>query len=597
MKRTTFLITLIMAVAMLGVLGAVLPASAEPPHTPITLPAWPPLNLPQPIGAACSPEAPVAIEANNLQITFQAQQDSYVRQTAPDTNNGTATYLRVGRILMPADAYQTLIQFDISSLPANAVIVTATLEMYTPISSTPGLRAYAALGSWAENTVTWNTKPTYSTDYGSQTVNGLGYHAWNVTALAQQWQAGTRTNNGFLLAQAGTIFGTLDYNSRTNASSRPRLTVIYATQGSPAILPVQADTWINQALPSNNYGNDSGLYVGRVTGNARNTLLKFDTSSLPSSVVVISAALELYSEINLLNAPEAATDIWADAIISTWDEGTVNWNSKPVTQTMGDLPKAYATGWLRWDVTNLVRGWYSGTIPNHGIQLRLDPTGAGGYYFFALPSNSAARLVIAYHTCTAPLTGVSINGATSGVTGTQYTFTPVPVPANPTAPITYTWRVSDLVCGGSHQPLCPTGATLPYTFTTTGTKTITVTAQNCGGATYVDTHQIVISTPPPTCPNPISDVSVIGVSGGLTGTNYTFTATASPINPTTPITFTWQATDQLQQVTSGVLTQTSKTINWSGAGAKTITVTAQNCGGAAQATKAVNIVPAASLPD
>ena len=100
---------------------------------------------------------------------------------------------------------------------------------------------------------------------------------------------------------------------------------------------------------------------------------------------------------------------------------------QPVTQTMGDLPKAYAPGWLRWDVSNIVRGWYSGTIANYGIQLRLDPTGAGNYSFYALPSNSSARLVIAYHTCTAPLTGVSINGATSGVTGTQYTFTPMPV--------------------------------------------------------------------------------------------------------------------------------------------------------------------------
>ncbi|CAG1771628.1 hypothetical protein BAC2_01842, partial [uncultured bacterium] len=379
-----------------------------------------------PTSALCSPEAPVAIDANNLQMTFMAQADAHVRQNSPTVNYSNTTYLRTGRVLAPSDAYQTLIQYDISALPANATIVTATLELYAPVSSTPNLRAYAALGSWSEATVTWNTKPTYSSDYGSQTVNGLGWHKWNVTSLVQQWKAGTRTNYGFLLAQTGLTYGTLDYDSSENASLRiPRLTVIYATQGSPAILPVQADTWINQVLPSNNYGTDSQLYVGRPTGSARNTLLKFDTSSLPSSLVVISASLELYSEINLLNAPEGATDIWADAILSTWDESTVTWNSKPVTQTIGDLPKAYALGWLRWDVSNIVRGWYSGTIANHGIQLRLDPTGTGTYSFYALPANSSARLVIAYHTCTAPLTGVNINGATSGVTGTQYTFTPM----------------------------------------------------------------------------------------------------------------------------------------------------------------------------
>ncbi len=590
-------LALIFAVAFIGVVSVGLNSRAAQ-----ALEADKPIGLPKSIGlmstapsASCGADAPVAINANTLQTTFMAQADAHVRQNAPTVNYSATTYLRTGRILAPSDAYQTLIHYDLSSLPANAVIVTATLELYSPVSSTPNLRAYAALGAWTETGVTWNTKPTYSADYGAQTANGLGWHKWNVTSLVQQWTAGTRTNYGFLLAQAGTTYGTLDYNSRTAASNFPRLTVIYSTQGSPAILPVQADTWINQALPSSNYGSDTQLSVGRVTGNARHTLLKFDTSSLPSSVVVISAALELYSEINLLQ-PDGTTDIWPDAIISTWNENTVNWNTRPVTQAMGDLPKAYAVGWLRWDVTNLVRGWYSGTILNYGIQLRLDPTGTGSYGFYALPANSSARLVIAYHTCTAPLTGVSISGATTGVTGTQYTFTSAPLPANATKPLTYTWRATGLICGGSHQPACPTGATFPFTFTTTGAKTITVTAQNCGGSA-TDTHQITISAPPPSCPNPISDVSVIGVSSGLTGTNYTFTATASPIAPTTPITFTWQASDQAPQTTSGVVTQTSKTYTWNGTGAKTITVTAQNCGGSAQATKAVDIVPAASLPD
>jgi len=588
---------LIFAVAFIGVVSVGLNSRAAQ-----ALEADKPIGLLGPIGlassapsASCGADAPVAINANTLQTTFTAQADAHVRQNAPTVNYSATTYLRTGRILAPSDAYQTLIQYDLSSLPANAVIVTATLELYAPISSTPNLRAYAALGAWTETGVTWNTKPTYSADYGAQTANGLGWHKWNVTSLVQQWQAGTRTNYGFLLAQAGTTYGTLDYNSRTAASNFPRLTVIYTTQGSPAILPVQADTWINQALPSSNYGSDTQLSVGRVTGNARHTLLKFDTSSLPSSLVVISASLELYSAINLLQ-PDGATDIWPDAIISTWNENTVNWNTRPVTQAMGDLPKAYAVDWLRWDVTNIVRGWFSGTILNYGIQLRLDPTGASSYGFYALPANSSARLVIAYHTCTAPLTGVSISGATTGVTGTQYTFTPAPAPANATPPLTYTWRATGLICGGLNQPACPTGATFPFTFTTTGVKTITVTAQNCGGSA-IDTHQITISAPPPSCPNPISDVNVIGVGSGLTGTNYTFTATASPIAPTTPITFTWQASEQAPQTTSGVVTQTSKTYTWNDTGAKTITVTAQNCGGSAQATKAVDIVPAAGLPD
>jgi len=598
MKRTTFLITSIITMALLAVLAIVVPASAEPPQAPVALPILQPLGSAQPIGTVCNPEAPLVVEGNTFETLINTNKDAFVRQTAPTTNYSNTAYLRAGRVLMPSEEYQVLAQFDISSLPANAVILTATLEMYTPVSSTPSLRAYAALGAWSETTVNWNTKPTVSTDYGPQTGTGLGWHKWDVTTLAQQWKVGTLTNNGLLLMQVGTTFGTRDYDSSENASLRiPRLRVVYATQGSPAILPVQADTWINQALPSTNYGSDTLLNVGRNAGNARHALLKFDTSSLPSSLVVISASLELYSQINLLNAPEAANDIYADAVIGPWDETAVTWNSKPVTQTMGDPPSVYSQNWMRWDVTNIVRGWYSGTIANHGIQLRPDSAYPANREFSALPSPNAARLTIAYHTCVAPLSNVAISGATSGVTGTQYTFTARPSPVRPTAPITYTWRISDLVCGGSHQPPCPTGATFPYTFDTVGTKTITLTARNCGGTTFTDTHQIVISAPPPGCPNPVSDVSVIGISQGLTGTNYTFTATASPINSTTPITFTWEATDQPPQTTSGVVTQTTQSYTWNSTSAKTISVTVQNCGGAVQTTKAVDIVPPSALPD
>jgi len=251
------------------------------------------------------------------------------------------------------------------------------------------------------------------------------------------------------------------------------------------------------------------LYVARVSGNARNALVKFDTSSLPSTTVIISAALEVYSEINLANGPDIASQIYADAILSNWNESTVTWASKPVTQSMGDPSKGYEVGWLRFDVSNIARAWFSGTIANEGIQLRLDPAFSSGGQFVALPSSNAARLVVAYHTCKQPLTGIDISGPTQGYTGTTYTFGALPAPASPTTPVTYTWRASDRSCGGSHQPACPTGPQVDYDFDTTGLKTITLTATNYGG-TFVTTHQVNIITPTVACPAPIGSVVVAG---------------------------------------------------------------------------------------
>jgi uncharacterized repeat protein (TIGR01451 family) len=88
-----------------------------------------------------------------------------------------------------------------------------------------------------------------------------------------------------------------------------------------------------------------------------------------------------------------------------------------------------------------------------------------------------------------PLTGVSIDGPTWGVPNTTYTFTATVSPPDASEPIAYVW-----------SPTPDTGQASPlagYTWTTAGTKTISVTAENDGGSA-ADTHIIAIGgTPPP----------------------------------------------------------------------------------------------------
>ena len=595
MKRS-LVISLATAAVLYGVFLATTPGRAEPAAMSVA-----PLTglsaLPE-IVDDCSLDAPAAAEASALKAVLPAAKDSYVRQTAPGSNFGNATLLKSGRSLSPADEYHTLIQFDLSGLPANAVIVTATLELYSPLTTT-GHRVHAVLGAWDELTVTWSSAPAYTSTYIASANSGPGFKRWNVTAIAQQWKTGTLANRGLMIQQGGTVFGIADFVSQEGFPNTPRLTIEYVTQGSPAILPVQADTWINQALPSTNYGNETTVSIGRVSTNARNGLLKFDLSSLPGSTVVISAALEMYYDVNL-SLPEGArgvADVWTDAVLSPWSEMTVTWNTRPVTQAVGDPASGITPGWNRWDVSNLVRHWVSGTILNNGLQLRLDPGATpAAHDLVAQPDAYAARLVVAYHTCNRPLTGIGINGATQGLTGTTYTFAAVPAPTSPTTPVTYTWKVSDRICGVHPFPPCDTGTRADYSFTAIGVKTVTLVAKNCGG-TFTTTHQINIVTPTITCPAPIVNLGVVGPSKGLTGTTYAFTATASPGNATTPITFTWRATDKAAVTTTGSLTQTGRTWSWSALGSKLITVTAENCGGIAEYVLAIDIVPASQMAD
>ncbi|MEJ5309614.1 MAG: PKD domain-containing protein [Anaerolineae bacterium] len=85
------------------------------------------------------------------------------------------------------------------------------------------------------------------------------------------------------------------------------------------------------------------------------------------------------------------------------------------------------------------------------------------------------------------LTDVGIAGPTSGYTGTQYTFTAVITPANASAPITYTWTPAPASGQGD--------ATARYTWPMTGTKTITLAVQNCGGSDTATHHIAIVPCP------------------------------------------------------------------------------------------------------
>jgi uncharacterized repeat protein (TIGR01451 family) len=162
-----------------------------------------------------------------------------------------------------------------------------------------------------------------------------------------------------------------------------------------------------------------------------------------------------------------------------------------------------------------------------------------------------------------PLTNVAIEGVTEGYVDQAYTFVTVITPTDATQPITYTWTPTPT--GGQETD------SVTYTWPTTGTKTITVTAENCDGVMVSDTHTITI-TAQPSC-TPLAAVKVGGLAQGYVDTSYTFNSVITPTDATPPITYTWTPTPDRGQGTGSAI------YAWSTEGTKTITVTAENCDG------------------
>ena len=87
---------------------------------------------------------------------------------------------------------------------------------------------------------------------------------------------------------------------------------------------------------------------------------------------------------------------------------------------------------------------------------------------------------------------------------------------------------------------------------------------------------------------PPSSVVIAGPTAGFVQTGYTFTATVSPITTTLPITYVWQATEQLSMTNTGSLSDTV-TFTWTTSGPQSIIVKAINEGGVASSTHAIAV--------
>jgi hypothetical protein len=185
----------------------------------------------------------------NWSLTYASQQtitlqpgsegkDAGVETFNPLSNYEDLNFFAAGNNPAP-NVLRSYIQFDLSSVPNNAIITDADLKLYHYSSwgsdaFTIGL--YKVTGSWLENTITWNNQPTSSSNaeflrsIPAGSVNYWRY--WDIDDLVQGWLDGSITNRGMLLmdtdeilVQTSALFYTSDYT--TDTSKHPKLEIDY----------------------------------------------------------------------------------------------------------------------------------------------------------------------------------------------------------------------------------------------------------------------------------------------------------------------------------------------------------------------------------
>ena len=124
---------------------------------------------------------------------------------------------------------RALIQFNMSVIPANATLISATLGLHA--NPSPIVIPTANYGSnnaflirrvtspWSESTVTWNTQPTTTTQnevlVPQSTSSGQSYLNLDVTALVNDMRNDPQNSFGFMMR----LVNEIPYNGRDFASS------------------------------------------------------------------------------------------------------------------------------------------------------------------------------------------------------------------------------------------------------------------------------------------------------------------------------------------------------------------------------------------
>lgn len=132
-----------------------------------------------------------------------------------------------------------LMQFDLSGLGADKVIVSATLRLYQVWNSqnTTEYSVFVNNAAWSAPAQYGSRPGTEATAEASLVLDGALdlYREWNVSGAVQAWYTGSKPNYGVTLAKtAGADYWT--YFRGSNSSAAPELVIDYVVVPEPSTM-------------------------------------------------------------------------------------------------------------------------------------------------------------------------------------------------------------------------------------------------------------------------------------------------------------------------------------------------------------------------
>lgn len=124
------------------------------------------------------------------------------------------------------------------------------------------------------------------------------------------------------------------------------------------------DSYTSEVQHGANYGDADTLECGFVAGGQRVIFIEFVELDDPQyeNVTVNSAYLSLY-----IRYTGAFDQMKLGAVTTFWDEMVINWDNMPPSVLERTIDTPVGTGWVNYEVTDIVQAWLDGTLDHHGI--------------------------------------------------------------------------------------------------------------------------------------------------------------------------------------------------------------------------------------
>lgn len=307
------------------------------------------------------------------------------------------------------------------------------------------------------------------------------------------------------------------------------------------------DTTLRADFPELNFSSTWYLHLGYKAKDS--ALLKFDLSPIPPGSKIICAGIHLFAE-RFSGEPDFRIDVsmfyvkrpwvstqatwWWWEGISPWTVGGCNGIADRSQVPLAVVPVQTVYHWYEFPVTDLVRSWYNGSLPNNGVSLHASHqsiTDTQTIWFdsaddvnFDGSLEHRPKLVILYVPPPTPTPT-----ATPTSTNTP-TVTPTPTnTATPTATPTPTLTSTPTPTATPTSTLTPTPTATPtFTYTPTATPTQTSTPTATPTRTNTPTHTPTnTATYTPTSTHTPTSTATATATPTSTATR-TPTATATP---------------------------------------------------------------------